>query len=568
VIIYLATFPRSGNDLLQMTIRRSFERMTSQIAGKTWSVENFQSALDAAGAGWTIADFAPENAEDEVTSERLARYRWLEGAWRRFLLPSPIDQFTPELRQALAAEEEIYFFKTHHRPFASFFAGERVIQVVRHPGAAIWSLFRMVVDQHLPAAGAKLFLKPAPTLTRIIERDELFGNWSEYHQAWAGAAESLGQAFLALRFEDFIREHRGTVQTLSDFIELPVASFEPPPFEGYRSRWPGMDLRGVSEGYEPNFTAGQLELLWELHGAVAAALGYDPPDLLTAVDGAHERRLEQVIAAAWRRGEELERTQVGEGAEPSPAPGDSAPAPEWFVNEHAGRQMKFRTPNELALIRAKSVLTKERGTIAWIDSFAPGEVFWDVGANVGAYSIYAGVYRDCEVLAFEPAAQNYWLLNQNIAANGLEGKVRAFCIALGWYDNVAVLNMQDPGFATSMHAFDQPIDQAGKPFAPTFRQGCLALSGETLVQIGMPKPDHIKIDVDGYERQVVRGLREEILDHCKSVLVELDANDRAEVAEIRQTMRRFQLHEDTQVPGNWERPLGSVMVYNMIFRRA
>ena len=70
---------------------------------RVFDIDQLESA--SYPAGWTIADFAPENAEDEVTSERLARYRWLEGAWRRFLLPSPIDQFTPELRQALAAEE-------------------------------------------------------------------------------------------------------------------------------------------------------------------------------------------------------------------------------------------------------------------------------------------------------------------------------------------------------------------------------------------------------------------------------------------------------------------------------
>ncbi len=50
---------------------------------------------------------------------------------------------------------------------------------------------------------------------------------------------------------------------------------------------------------------------------------------------------------------------------------------------HHGRSLVFEGPNQICLDRARTVLTKEPGTIAWIDGFAPGEVFWDVGANVG-----------------------------------------------------------------------------------------------------------------------------------------------------------------------------------------
>ena len=41
--------------------------------------------------------------------------------------------------------------------------------------------------------------------------------------------------------------------------------------------------------------------------------------------------------------------------------------------------------------RADTVLTKELDTIGWIDEFDEGSVFWDIGANVGVYSLYAGV---------------------------------------------------------------------------------------------------------------------------------------------------------------------------------
>ena len=41
------------------------------------------------------------------------------------------------------------------------------------------------------------------------------------------------------------------------------------------------------------------------------------------------------------------------------------------------------------------------GTLDWIDSIEKGSVFWDIGANVGLYGIYAAIKKDCIVYAFE-----------------------------------------------------------------------------------------------------------------------------------------------------------------------
>ena len=48
-----------------------------------------------------------------------------------------------------------------------------------------------------------------------------------------------------------------------------------------------------------------------------------------------------------------------------------------------GGHVRFFTPSARACARAESLLTKETDTIQWIDRFAAGDVFWDVGANVG-----------------------------------------------------------------------------------------------------------------------------------------------------------------------------------------
>src|ERR1044071_5509253 len=92
---------------------------------------------------------------------------------------------------------------------------------------------------------------------------------------------------------------------------------------------------------------------------------------------------------------------------------------------HAGSMMTFITPSRLTRERVDSIYVKEPCTLEWIDSFAPGDVLVDVGANVGMYTIWAAATRKASVFAFEPEAQNYALLNRNILANNLQDRVKA-----------------------------------------------------------------------------------------------------------------------------------------------
>src|SRR5215467_14181444 len=74
---------------------------------------------------------------------------------------------------------------------------------------------------------------------------------------------------------------------------------------------------------------------------------------------------------------------------------------------HTARgSVAFYCLGDLAQWRAQTLLAKEPETIEWIDSFADGDTFWDIGANIGIYSVYAAVSRRVRVLAFEPSAAN------------------------------------------------------------------------------------------------------------------------------------------------------------------
>jgi len=79
--------------------------------------------------------------------------------------------------------------------------------------------------------------------------------------------------------------------------------------------------------------------------------------------------------------------------------------------------------------RAKSFSTKEPETLEWIENYGGAGAFFDVGVNVGLYSLYslyslyyAKLFSD-QVYSFEPSALNLGLLTKNISVNRLQEQI-------------------------------------------------------------------------------------------------------------------------------------------------
>lgn len=189
------------------------------------------------------------------------------------------------------------------------------------------------------------------------------------------------------------------------------------------------------------------------------------------------------------------------------------------------QEIEFVTTNKFTAWRAQTVMSKEPGTVSWIDEFGVGEIFVDVGANVGIYSLCAARFRGVRVFAFEPESQNYAILNQNIHLNGLDGLITAYCVALSDATRFDRLSLGQFLAGGSCHTFGADVDHNLQQRAPAFRQGCFATTLDALVAEGVvPVPQHIKIDVDGLEHAVIRGAAATIADRgVRSVLVEINS---------------------------------------------
>jgi FkbM family methyltransferase len=187
--------------------------------------------------------------------------------------------------------------------------------------------------------------------------------------------------------------------------------------------------------------------------------------------------------------------------------------------------IQYSTPNSITAWRVQSLFSKEPETIDWIAGFEPGDVFVDVGANVGMYTIWAAKTRRVRVFAFEPESQNYALLNQNIVRNGLGDLVIAYCASLSDKPGFGQLALSRFETGDSIHQFS--LNAEPKANRAAFLQGSYSSTMDILVDEGhIPVPSHVKIDVDGIEPKIVRGAMKTFSNaNVKSVLIEVDTGN-------------------------------------------
>ena len=86
-------------------------------------------------------------------------------------------------------------------------------------------------------------------------------------------------------------------------------------------------------------------------------------------------------------------------------------------------EFKLAAVNPRLDMRNQTYAKKEPETLSWIESFDKGSVLWDIGANIGLYSLYAAKVRNCNVVAFEPSVFCLEFLARNIWLNDLHEQI-------------------------------------------------------------------------------------------------------------------------------------------------
>jgi FkbM family methyltransferase len=184
----------------------------------------------------------------------------------------------------------------------------------------------------------------------------------------------------------------------------------------------------------------------------------------------------------------------------------------------------FQTPTSLNRYRAQTLLTKEPETIFWLDEIPFHSCLWDIGANVGIYSVYAALFRHSRVIAVEPSSINLDLLFRNIQNNKCEDSITILPIAVGSSNSQEFLYMsrENLTWGGAHNSAGQPVMQSGEPMHEPVKSLQLVATIDQLIQgYKIAKPEYIKIDVDGLELNVLIGAHG-IFPNLKSILIEID----------------------------------------------
>jgi FkbM family methyltransferase len=139
------------------------------------------------------------------------------------------------------------------------------------------------------------------------------------------------------------------------------------------------------------------------------------------------------------------------------------------------------------------------------------DLFIDIGANIGSYSMLASAEVGAQTIAVEPIPQTYTYLLQNIAVNDIHQKVTALNMGLG--SEKATLKFTKALDTGNHVAGDEELD-------------CVSVSVDTLDSVATGKsPALLKIDVEGFEMNVINGAVTTLQNTAlKAIIIELNGS--------------------------------------------
>lgn len=252
---------------------------------------------------------------------------------------------------------------------------------------------------------------------------------------------------------------------------------------------------------------------------------------ISAPTDAERRAYEQRIAKLER---ELQRAR--DRLDPLGRSPKHEQGPALVPLNYEGAEIKLDASTKLARKR-RTAATKEPFTVEWIESLPAGEVLYDIGANVGAYSLIAArrPQGPLRVVAFEPGYATFAALCTNVVGNDTADRITPLPVTLGESTRLATFSYTNLSAGAASHGLGVP---AQAPVA--YEQPVLMYALDDLVsRFQLPVPQHLKIDVDGAELAVMRGAAG-LLARVGSLMVELyDAQARDAI----DLLARHGLHE-------------------------
>ena len=181
------------------------------------------------------------------------------------------------------------------------------------------------------------------------------------------------------------------------------------------------------------------------------------------------------------------------------------------------RDANFVVGKDLSLfpsINSKDFESKELD-IALNLNFPPGSVLWDVGANIGIWSVLlARRFPATRIISFEPQTAVHELLTMNIAANCVSN-IEIQKIALGASCEVVELRTPKQKYGSSSIVLLKKIESDSVELIEIVTADAILTSRPELA------PSFIKIDIEGYEPRMISGAHKLITDNLPIIMMEV-----------------------------------------------
>ena len=188
--------------------------------------------------------------------------------------------------------------------------------------------------------------------------------------------------------------------------------------------------------------------------------------------------------------------------------------------------------------------SKEPWTVKWIEQYVQkGDVFYDIGANVGVFSLIAAKHCNGEltIIAFEPGYASFARLCDNVILNDCREVILPVPLPLWSKTSLVKFKYRSVKAGESRHGISEISgtinnhskilqSQSSNKYTQTV---CAVELDELIKSYGLPLPTHVKLDVDQAELHVLKGAST-VLKHkgLKTLLVEMDQALETEVVAL------------------------------------
>jgi FkbM family methyltransferase len=183
------------------------------------------------------------------------------------------------------------------------------------------------------------------------------------------------------------------------------------------------------------------------------------------------------------------------------------------LKARSGQIIEIRPESEDAGI-VKSVFAK-RSYIANGIAIPSGGVVVDVGANIGAFTLFAAEFAS-HVYAFEPEPRNYDCLRRNIALNGFDHVTpiaKAVAGSSGTREFHIAADENTGSHSLHLSEFEEETKS-------TFQVEVVSIA-DFMAEHSLERIDYLKLDCEGSEWEILENLSRETADRIGRITLEI-----------------------------------------------